>query len=141
MSVTLTPHLNFNGQARQALAFYQSVLGGRSTLVTYQDLGNVQDPARADHIVWGQVESENGVRIMAFDVAPGMPWNPGDNAFFVSLRGDTAAEISALWSKLSAGAHIVQDLAPSAWSPLYGMLKDQFGVVWVLDVRVAHPPA
>lgn len=22
----------------------------------------------------------------------------------------------------------------SSWSPLYGMLKDRFGVVWVLDV-------
>ena len=139
--MTITPHLNFNGQARQALAFYQSVLGGKSTLVTYRNFGNVQDPAQADQIVWGQVESQNGLRIMAFDVAPGMPWEPGRNAFFVSLRGDTAEEISALWSRLSAGASILQDLAPSQWSPLYGMLKDRFGVVWVLDVQVVYPPA
>jgi len=139
--MNITPHLNFNGQARQALAFYQSVLGGQSTLVTYRDLGQVQNPAQAEQIVWGQVESENGLRIMAFDVAPGMPWEPGQNAFFVSLRGDTAAEISALWSRLSEGASIVQALAPSQWSPLYGMLKDRFGVVWVLDVKMPYPAA
>ena len=27
-----------------------------------------------------------------------------------------------------------QELAPAGWAPLYGMLKDRFGVVWVLDV-------
>jgi uncharacterized glyoxalase superfamily protein PhnB len=44
-------------------------------------------------------------------------------------------EISALWEKLSAGATVVQPLAPSGWIPLYGMLKDRFGVTWVLDTR------
>ncbi len=63
MSVTVTPHLNFNGQGRHALGFYRSVFGGQSTLVTYQDVGNVKDPGDADRIMWGQVESENGFRI------------------------------------------------------------------------------
>lgn len=29
---------------------------------------------------------------------------------------------------------IVQPLTPAQWAPLYGMLKDHFGVVWVVDV-------
>ena len=58
------------------------------------------------------------------------PWNHGENANFVSLRGDTAQEISAHWAKLSEGSEIVQPLAPAQWSVLYGMLKDRFGVVW-----------
>jgi PhnB protein len=35
---------------------------------------------------------------------------------------------------LSAGATIVQALEPAPWSALYGMLKDRFGIIWVLDV-------
>jgi hypothetical protein len=33
------------------------------------------------------------------------------------------------------------NLAPSFFSPAYGMLKDKFGIVWVLDVAVAYDPA
>ncbi|MEW7848304.1 VOC family protein [Massilia aurea] len=137
MSVQTTTHLNFQGQARAALAFYQSVFGGQLLQFTYQDAGRTANPLDLDLIVWGQVEAPNGFRIMAFDVASGAPWQQGENAFYVSLRGDTQEEITDLWGKLADGAAVVHDLAPSGWSPLYGMLKDRFGVVWVVDVMTA----
>lgn len=134
MSVNAVTHLNFRGDARPALEFYRAVFGGDLAIVTYKDAGNVQDPAAADQVMWGQVAADNGFRVMAYDVPEVMPWNQGDNGFFVSVRGENAEEISAFWEKLSDGATIIQALAPAQWAPLYGMLKDQFGVVWVLDV-------
>lgn len=141
MSVQVTTHLNFQGQARAALAFYQSVFGGQLTQVSYAQLGRAVDPADAERIVWGQVVAPNGFRIMAFDVATGTPWQQGENAFFVSLRGSTEDEIQALWQGLAQDASIVHALAPAQWSPLYGMLKDRFGVVWVLDVAAGEHAA
>lgn len=137
MTIQTITHLNFRGQARAALAFYQAVFGGEATLVTYQDAGNVRDPADADHVMWGQVAADNGFRIMAYDVPAAMPWQPGENAFFVSVRSDTADEIRALWDKLADGAQVVHALAPAPWTPLYGMLKDRFGVTWLLDVAAS----
>lgn len=134
MSVQAVTHLNFQGQARAALAFYQQVFGGELMQFTYRDAGRTANPADLEHIVWGQVASPNGFRIMAFDVASGTPWQQGDNAFYVSLRGDTQEEIRALWDKLADGGTVVHGLAPAGWSPLYGMLKDRFGIVWVIDV-------
>ena len=134
MSVQAVTHLNVQGQARAALAFYQQVFGGQLMQFTYQDAGRTANEADLNLIAWGQVEAPNGFRIMAFDVTGDMPWQPGENAFYVSLRGDTQQEIKALWDKLADGAAIVQGLAPSSWSPMYGMLKDRFGVVWVVDV-------
>lgn len=134
MSVQAVTHLNFQGQARAALAFYQTVFGGQLMQFTYQDAGRTANPADLELIVWGQVDAPNGFRIMAFDVAGGTPWQQGENAFYVSLRGETQDEIRALWARLADGATVVQDLAPAGWSPLYGMLKDRFGVVWVVDV-------
>ncbi|HEU4324017.1 MAG TPA: VOC family protein [Roseiflexaceae bacterium] len=134
MSVNAVTHLNFRGEARRALAFYQSVFGGDLALVTYKDAGNVQDPSDADRVMWGQVAADNGFRVMAYDVPSGMPWSQGENAFFVSLRGENPGEIAAHWDKLSVGATVLHPLAPAQWAPLYGMLKDQFGVVWVVDV-------
>jgi PhnB protein len=140
MSVTAVTHINLRGTARQALEFYQSVFGGQIAMITYQDAGNVQHPSDANHVMWGQVDAPNGFRVMSYDVPVGTPWNLGENAYFVSLRGDAAEEIAALWKKLSAGATILRPLEKAQWSPLYGMLKDRFGVVWVLDVAVQYNP-
>lgn len=139
MTVNVTPHLNFRGQAREALELYRAALGGELTIVTYRDAGAVQDPAEADEVMWGQVEAPSGARVMAYDVPGAMAHDAGTIPFFVSLRGTDADEISALWTGLLDGATVVQELAPSGWAPLYGMLRDRFGVTWVLDVAVAHP--
>ena len=134
MSMKTTTHLNFRGDARAALDFYHAVFGGDQMVVSYKDAGNVQEPSEADQVMWGQVAAPNGLCVMAYDVPSRMPWNPGENAFFLSLRGNNAEEITAHWEKLSEGATIAQPLSPASWSPLYGMLKDRFGVTWVLDV-------
>ena len=134
MSVNAVTHLNFRGDAHAALTFYQSVFGGDVVVVTYKDAGNVQELSEADQVMWGQVASDSGFRVMAYDVPARMPWNQGENAFFVSLRGETAEEVSAYWAKLSDGAAVLQPLGPAQWAPLYGMLKDRFGITWVVDV-------
>jgi PhnB protein len=134
MSVKSVTHLNFRGDARAALEFYQSVFGGHLAVVTYKDAGNVQDPAEADQVMWGQVVADDGFHVMAYDVPSRLPWDRGENSFFLSLRGQNTEEITAYWDKLSDGANIAQQLGPAQWAPLYGMLTDRFGVVWVLDV-------
>jgi PhnB protein len=138
MSVNAVTHVNLRGNAREALEFYHRVFGGRQALVTYRDAGNVQDPSDADHVMWGEVVADSGFRVMAYDVPAGQPWSAGDNAYFVSVRGDAADEITALWQGLSEGASIRQPLAPAPWAPLYGMLQDRFGVIWVLDVAAKY---
>jgi PhnB protein len=141
MSIKVSNHLNFRGDARAALEFYQSVFGGELVVITYADAHNVQDPAEADQIMWGQVTADNGFRVMAYDVPSATEWNRGENPFFVSVRGNTDEEISGYWRGLAEGATIVQDLAPAGWATLYGMLEDRFGIVWVLDVVAEYVPA
>ncbi|WP_319803464.1 VOC family protein [Planctomonas psychrotolerans] len=134
MTLSITPHLNFDGAAREALDFYQAVFGGEITVLTYATMGVPHEPEQAERLVWGQVEARNGFRIMAFDVYPGQPYDRGQNPFYVSVRGGDAADVAPVWEGLSAGAEVRQDLAPTSWSPLYGMLTDRFGVTWVVDV-------
>lgn len=140
MTVKTTTHLNFRGQARAALEFYHGVFGGQLTAVTYKDANNIQNPAEADQIMWGQVQAESGFRIMAYDVPSRLDYAAGEIPFFVSLSGSDADELKALWEKLSAGATILQPMGPAAWSPLSGMLKDRFGITWVADLEVPRQP-
>ncbi|HEY8360834.1 MAG TPA: VOC family protein [Ramlibacter sp.] len=138
MTIATTTHLNFRGQARAALAFYQSVFGGETMLVTHSHTYPSFAPEEADHIAYGQVESREGFRIMAFDVPASRPYAPGESPVFVSLRGTDSDELTGHWTRLSAGATIIQSFGPAGWSPLYGMLKDKFGVTWVLDIAVSY---
>jgi PhnB protein len=137
MTITTTPHLNFDGNAREALDFYASALCTHVVSMTYGAMGASDEPAWADRIVWGQVESTSGVRVMAFDVWPGQPYDQGTNASYVYLHGDDADEITSVWEGLLDGAEVRQPLGPSPWAPLAGQLRDRFGVIWALDVAGA----
>jgi PhnB protein len=141
MPINTVTHLNFRGDARDALAFYRSVFGGEQKLISYADAHSVQDPSEADQIMWGQVAADNGFRIMAYDVPSATAHDPGEIPFFVSVRGEDAEEISGHWTRLCEGSTVVRPLEPAGWATLYGMVKDRFGVTWVLDVvsPTAHP--
>lgn len=138
MSLTTTIHLNFRGDARAALESYRSAFGGDLTVVTYGDAGNAQEESEATQVMWGQVIAPNGFHVMAYDVPSRTAYDRGENSFFVSLRGQTAEEVTGYWEKLSEGATVVVPIGPSGWAPAYGMLRDRFGVVWVLDVVSGH---
>ncbi|MBO0897075.1 MULTISPECIES: VOC family protein [Arthrobacter] len=150
MSITTTTHLNFRGTAAQALEFYRSVFGGSISAATYGDFGMPPEVPGADKIVFGQLATPDGFRLMAYDI-PGTDSADGeatagttrrengttitDRTFFQSLRGQTLEEVEKLWSGLADGAQIIEPLAASAWSPGFGMLTDRFGVTWVIDVE------
>lgn len=137
MTIRTTPHLNFRGNARAALEFYAAAFGVAPVIVTYADAGAPVPPEAGAEVLWGQVATESGFAVMAYDVPAHLGWNAGEIPFFVSLRGDDPAEIERCWAGLADGANIVQRLGASPWSPLYGMLKDRFGITWVLDIAAA----
>ena len=134
MSVTTTAHVNSRGAAREMLEFYRGAFDGELVVATYTDIHAVEDPAQADQVAWGQVEAPSGFRIMAYDVQPAKPFHPGENAFYIALRGTDADEIQHMWDGLADGATVLTPLAPAPFAPLYGMLTDRFGVTWIVDV-------
>jgi PhnB protein len=154
MSIKTTTHLNFRGEARAALEFYQSVFGGQFTIATYGDFGMPKEIPGAGNVVFGQVETVDGFRVMAYDI-PGLPAAAAGPAgsthrengvtitnqpFFVSVRGESLDEVERYFTALSVGATVIEPLAASAWSPGFGMLTDSFGVTWILDVAAAYGP-
>jgi PhnB protein len=140
MTLKTVTHLNFRGNARAALTFYHSVFGGDHVLITYQDAHSVQNPDEANQIIWGQVTSDEGFHVMAYDVPSATPWSCGENSFFVSLRSDDRDQLTALWEKLSAGGDVKVPFGPSGFSPLYGMVTDSFGITWVVDLQASYIP-
>lgn len=141
MTVVTTPHLNFRGAAKAALERYHAVFGGELLVVTNEEAHSIERPEEAAQVKFGQVVADNGFRVMAYDVPASVSYDQGDKALYVSVRGDSAEEVTELWGRLAAGSTILTELAPAAFSPAYGMLVDPYGVTWVMDVAVPYDAA
>lgn len=137
MASILNPYVNFRGQAREALEFYQAALGGDLAVSSFADLGMTDVPeAERDLVMHGQLDSAAGFTLMASDVPSHMEYEPGLNAFSISLSGgpDDDAQLRSYWQKLSEGATIQEELATAPWGATFGMLRDRFGVNWLVNI-------
>ncbi len=139
MPVQTTTHLNFRGDALQALEFYQSVFGGHLVVNTYADFGIRREPG-SEKVVFGLVRRRervppHGVRHPRPDrgwhrrAAP-PPREQHNDHRPGAVRLDQfahARRAAGLLGCLAVDATIVEPLAASAWSAGFGMLTDPFG--------------
>ncbi|WP_328369777.1 VOC family protein [Streptomyces sp. NBC_00445] len=132
MASRLNPYLSFDGDARQALEFYQEVFGGTLKVNTYGEFGQ-SDAPNADKIMHGMLETPSGYTLMGADAPPGMPNNPGNN-FSVSLSGDDDAELRGYWEKLSDGGTVSVPFEKQMWGDIFGMCTDRFGIPWMVNI-------
>ncbi|MGI8329300.1 VOC family protein [Actinomadura scrupuli] len=132
MASRLNPYISFAGNARQAMEFYQSVLGGTLTLNTFGESG-MQDPVLADKIMHAMLETDSGFTLMASDPPPGMEVRPGDN-IAVSLSGDDAEELRGYWAKLSESGTVSVPLEKQMWGDEFGACVDRFGISWMVNI-------
>lgn len=134
MSFSVTPHLNFDGKALEALTFYGKVFASDINSISYAQAGQADVAKRPDDIIWGQVMVSPSQPLMAFDVRADQSLDAGTQPFYLVLNHLDADAITEKWQALSKNGQIIVPLATSAWSPLYGMVTDEFGITWVLSV-------
>jgi PhnB protein len=82
----------------------------------------------------GQLETDNGITLMAADTPPGLELNPGAGNITISLSGDDEQELRSYWDKLSDGGNVTMPFEKQMWGDLVGQCTDKFGVAWMVDV-------
>ncbi len=135
MPSRLNPYLTFDGKAREAMEFYRDVLGGELTLSTFAENGMSEDPAEADKIMHGQLETPSGFTLMGSDSPPGVPAQP-NSGVQISLSGDASSdeELSGYYDKLAAAGTVVEPLVTAPWGDKFGMVTDRFGILWMVNI-------
>jgi len=133
MPTLLNPYLGFRDTARQAMEFYHSVLGGDLTLNTFAEFQASDDPSEADNIMHSQLDTPNGMTLMAADTPKSMDYAPG-TSHTVSLSGDDEAELRGYYEGLSEGGTITVPLEKAPWGDTFGMFTDKFGVGWMVNI-------
>ncbi len=132
----LQPYLNFNGNAREALEFYQSVLGGKLEVTTFADMPTEGMPEEQKDKVMHAVLNNETLSFMASDAMAGSKVSFNDS-ISLSLMGDNEEQLTAFFNGLSAGGAIVTPLAKQAWGDVFGMFTDKFGVHWMVNISAA----
>ncbi|HSO66204.1 MAG TPA: VOC family protein [Ornithinibacter sp.] len=133
MAVALDPYLNFPGTAREAMTFYQSVLGGELQISTFGEYG--AEGAPADGVMHAHLETEAGMTFMASDMPPGQEDGHvvGTN-ISMSISGDDGEAIRRYWDGLSEGGTVQMPLERQMWGDDFGALTDRYGIAWMVNI-------
>lgn len=136
MALTLNPYINLRGTAREALEFYHSVLGGEVDITEFGSFPDMAPAGEENLVMHGQLTTADGFMLMVADVRSTMP-SAAPAGFAVSISGDEAERLQAIWDGLSATGTVQEPYVTPPWGGTFGMLQDQFGVDWMIMCEAA----
>lgn len=132
MTTTLVPYLTFNGDCREAMEFYQAVLGGELTMQTFGESGMPAPDEAKDRIIHADLKNE-ALSFMASDGPPDQTVKMGENVH-MSLGGSDETKLTGYFDRLAAGGSVDMALEKQFWGDAFGMLTDKFGVHWMVSI-------
>lgn len=142
MSTTIQPYLFFGGRCLEAIEFYKAAIGAQQGMtMRFSDSPEpapegMVAPGFEDKIMHAEF-TVAGNTILASDGCS--PADGGFHGFSLVLTVDTEAQARRHFDALAEGGEVTMDLQKTFWSPAYGMLKDRFGVHWMVMVPGAGP--
>ena len=132
MASLLNPYLNYKDNAREAMEFYKSALGGDLEINTFGEYGDTGP--NADGVMHARLETDAGFTLMASDLPPGSEETPVAGNVSISISGDDSDKLRGYWEKLSEGGTITMPLEKQMWGDEFGMCIDKFGVAWMVNI-------
>ena len=130
----MSVHLNFQGNCAEAFALYTKVFKAANPFqITYGDApkGSPVPPDWSGKVMHASIPVGEGL-LMGCDAPPDKSTPLG--GFQVSVETKDEAEVRRIYEALSQGGSMQMPLAPTFWSPLFGMCTDKFGVAWMVGM-------
>ena len=129
---TLTAHLWYSGQCKEAFRFYAELFGGEVMMLAYGDTPMARDvPAE-----WGEkiVHANlcfDGCELAGSDVLPEHYRSP--QGFSVLLNIEGVEKARRVFTALAEGGTVAMPMQETFWSPAFGVLVDKFGIPWEIN--------
>lgn len=130
--MSLSFHIDFNGQCEEAFRFYAEHLGGRiGTMLKVRDSPvAATSGAHGEQIVHANI-CIDGVELAGADVDSCRYAKPA--GFYVLIGVDSEDKVKLFFSALQTGGHVVLAPQRTFWSPCYAIVIDRFGVPWKIN--------
>lgn len=142
MTLGLTPYLFMDGNAKEAISFYERVLDAHVQFVqTFEEMPeNPNFPlpeaakGRISHAMLKVGESE----LMLSDSFPGHAPQIG-NQVTICIQSNDKERSHAIFEALQQEGQVVMPLQETFFSPAYGTVTDKFGVTFHIFTEGAQP--
>lgn len=129
-----TPYLTFHGTCRTAMQRYAEVFGGEVTMMMLAGdapPGGFEVPAdKAGWIMHAAVRIGDGELLGSDDIMGRTPPMAGTSVY---IELPTAAAGLTAFDRLADGGEITMPYQKTFWSAGFGMLRDRFGISWMIS--------
>jgi PhnB protein len=139
----MNPYINFSGQCQQALIFYEKALNGKVIVrQTYGQAPQAVSGTNPSHIMYAEFQAE-GVYFMANDGIDSSTKNEsnsvlsnGINPITLNIVFSDELEQKTIFDALIENGKIIMPLSETFWGAKFGIVKDQFGISWMLNYQL-----
>lgn len=138
MAVRMNPYLVMDGNAKEAIAFYETALAGKIIAVqTYEEMAPPDHPMPDDakdriaHALMKVGETD----LMFSDTFPGTPYQTG-NHVQIAITTNHADRSKQIFDALAEDGRVSMPLQETSWSPAFGQVTDKFAVAWSITTEV-----
>ncbi|MBY0021638.1 PhnB protein [Paenibacillus jamilae] len=133
MSKRLIPYITMDGDAKEAIEFYEKALDAQ--LLFIQTFGEM--PENPDFPIPAEVKERVGhatlkvgeTELMFSDTFPGSPFSSG-NQVSICITTDSVEQAQKMFDALQQGGQVGMPLQETHFSPAYGNVTDKFGVTF-----------
>lgn len=127
-----TPYLILNGSAPQAIALYERALGARvASVQRFGDMDGSCPEAQKERIMHAELRLGDAILMLSDGAGDGAPVESGSVS--VALGLNDPAEARRCFDGLAASGAVVQPLVDAPWGALFGVVRDEFGIHWMLN--------
>ncbi|GLX69653.1 VOC family protein [Paenibacillus glycanilyticus] len=133
MTFQVTPFIMLNGNAKEAIQFYEISLGAK--VVFTQTFGEAPEdpeqpvPNEAKDRLAHSVLKIGDFDLFVADTFPGKP-NQSGNRVQICITTPDIGISNRIFDALQQGGHVIMPLQKVHFSPAYGMVTDKFGVTF-----------
>ncbi|MDR0794085.1 MAG: VOC family protein [Chitinophagaceae bacterium] len=128
--------INFTGQAADAIAFYETVFEVKDKkIMLFKEMPeNLKPhfPRDTDNWVMHAEMTINGTPVWIGDTTQSITKG---NLITLAVPIASQEEVRSTFDQLKEGGEVLMNLEKTFYSPLFGVVKDKFSIIWHLMCR------
>lgn len=133
----IQPYLFFNGRCEEAIEFYRKALGAEvEMMMRFKESPEPHQPGTVPPGFENKILHASfrigQTTVMASDDSSAE--KPRFEGFFLSLSVPNKTAADRAFAALADRGEVRMPLAKTFWSPRFGMVKDRFGIGWMITV-------
>jgi PhnB protein len=129
----MSPYLNFNGTAEQAIRLYEKALGAKvQALSRFSEApGMNPPPAMKDKVLHAQLAV--GPDVLMISDCPPDKGTTGGTQISIMIEIEDVDDLRRKFDALGVGGQVMMPVQEMFWGATFGMVRDAYGIGWMLN--------